>query len=414
MDQSLTVLRIDQERFKTRFEALAQIGATPEGGVHRPALSQAHLEARRWFLEQARQSGFETKIDGAGNHSAILRCGPADGPTLLLGSHLDSVPYGGRFDGALGVMAGLEVLEVVREQGLNLPAHLEAIDFTDEEGHYIGLMGSQAVAGILKRDRFENVKGSDFPAALARAGLSPESILAAARSSPDVAGYLELHVEQGLRLLNQGAQVGIVTGIVGIRSYWLRFIGRADHAGTTPMLTRLDAGQGASAFTVAARDLVLDSYPNGVVNVGQMIFEPGAFNVVPERVTLALEFRANDSMTLDEMEIVLLQQAANAADRFRLRLETRPLERVAPSPMAGKVQAAFANSCQTLGLKQVHLASGAGHDAQSLAHICPAGMIFVPSVGGFSHSAREFTEWADCVNGANTLLQAALDFLSNI
>lgn len=414
MEPSFSTLRINEERFKARFEALAQIGATPEGGVHRPALSEAHLEARRWFLEQTQQSGFETKIDGAGNHSAILRCGPTGGPTLLLGSHLDSVPYGGRFDGALGVMAALEVLEVVKEQELNLPGHLEAIDFTDEEGHYMGLMGSQALAGLIKQDRFQNVKGQDFQAALERSNLTINSILAAARSPSVVAGYLELHIEQGSRLLTQGAQVGVVTGIVGIRSYRLRFIGRADHAGTTPMLNRLDAGQGASAFTVAARELVLDTYPSGVVNVGQMIFEPGAFNVVPERVTLALQFRANDPLILDEMESVLLQQAANAADRFRLRLETDPLERIAPSPMATKVQAAFVNACQALGLKQLPMASGAGHDAQSLARICPAGMIFVPSVGGFSHSAREFTEWADCVNGANTLLHAALDFLSTV
>lgn len=410
MAQSLASLRINDERFRSNFEALAAIGATPEGGVHRPALSEAHLRARRWFLAQARQIGLETRTDGAGNHSAVLRCGPENGPTLLLGSHLDSVPYGGRFDGALGLLAALEVLQRVKESGVSLRTHLEAIDFTDEEGHFVGFLGSHALTGTLTPEDVQHPHGGRelFEEALGQAGLTQSALFSAGRDPATVAAYLELHIEQGERLVDQGTPIGIVTGIVGIRSFKLRYIGRADHAGTAPMHKRLDAALGASAFTLAARQLVQREFVGCVVNVGNMDFEPGAFNVVPEVVTLALQFRADDDHNLDKLEAALLNQAGVEAQRFGLEIEIEPLERVATAFMHEQAQEAFADACTRLGLGHAYLSSGAGHDAQCMARICPAAMIFVPSVGGFSHSAREFTEWEDCVNGANVLLQAAL------
>jgi N-carbamoyl-L-amino-acid hydrolase len=199
-----------------------------------------------------------------------------------------------------------------------------------------------------------------------------------------------------------------VTSIVGIRSFKIRFLGQADHAGTTPMDKRLDAAQGASAFTLAVRELVMKEFPGYVATVGNMEFEPGVFNVVPHTVTVALEFRADDDDKLDEMEAALRQQVSVVAQRFGLESETEFLDSAAPAHMHKQIQKAFANASEALGLKHTFLPSGAGHDAQALAKICPTGMIFVPSVGGFSHSSKEFTEWEDCVNGANTLLHAAL------
>lgn len=410
MDEATSALRVNGARLRANLEALASIGATPDGGVHRPALSEAHLEARRWFLEQAEQIGLEVSVDGAGNHSALLRCGRADGPTLLLGSHLDSVPYGGRFDGALGVVAALEVLQVVKEQGISLNTHLEAMDFTDEEGHFVGLMGSRALSGRLRAEHLRSPRRDreDFEKALGRAGLSQRSVLSAARELATVAGYLEAHIEQGTRLIESEMHIGIVTSIVGIRAYEVRFVGRADHAGTTPMDRRLDAAQGACAFALAVRDLVMKAFPDGVANVGNMRFQPGAFNIVPETVTVTLEFRADEDDKLDEMEAALLNRASAEAQRFGLDLETEIVERVAPAQPSEEVQRVFAAATEALGLRHTFLSSGAGHDAQSLAQYCPTGMIFVPSVGGFSHSSREFTEWEDCVNGANVLLHAAL------
>jgi N-carbamoyl-L-amino-acid hydrolase len=410
MNQSLLALRINAERFRSVFEMLAGFGATPDGGVHRPALSEAHLDARRWFLEHARQLGLEARVDGAGNHSALLRCGPEDGRTILLGSHLDSVPYGGRFDGALGVAAAIEILQVIQEAGLSLGTHLEAIDFTDEEGYFVNFLGSQALSGALKPEHVQNPRGGlgRFQEALGRAGLSENTLFSAGRDPASVAGYLELHIEQGTRLIDQDLSIGIVTVIVGIRAFKLKYIGRADHAGITPMDKRLDAALGASAFTLAARELVMENFPSQAVNVGNMAFEPGAFNVIPQAVTLALEFRADDDHTLDEMEALLLEQASVQAGRFGLSLDIEPLAKTPTAHMSDQVQEAFAKASEGLGLKHAFLNSGAGHNAQCVGQICPAGMIFVPSLGGFSHSSREFTEWEDCVNGANALLHAAL------
>jgi len=298
----------------------------------------------------------------------------------------------------------------VKEQGISLNTHLEAIDFTDEEGNLVSVLGSLAFSGQLEPEHLQNPRGGRgrFQGALRHAGLSESSLFSAGRDPATVAGYLELHIEQGMGLIELGMDIGIVTSIVGIRSFRVRFIGRADHAGTMPMHKRLDAAQGASAFTLAVRELVMQGFPGCVVNVGNMEFEPGAFNVVPQIVTVALQFRADDDDKLDEMETALLKQASVDAQRFGLDWETELLDNVGPARMNENVREAFANASEMLGLKHTSLPSGAGHDAQSLAQICPTGMISVPSVGGFSHSSKEYTEWQDCVNGANVLLHATL------
>ena len=407
---TMNSLKINSERLRADFDALAQIGGTGDGGVHRPALGEAHLAARAWLRGQIVAAGLEFRIDRAGNHSAFLACGPAGAPTLLMGSHLDSVPHGGRFDGALGVLAALEVLRVVREAHVSLPVHLEAVDFTDEEGTLVGELGSAALAGTLSAQMLQNPRGgrAALQAGLARAGLAEVGLLAARRDPATLAGYLELHIEQGPRLVQAQAPIGVVTGIVGLCSYRLTFAGQGDHAGTTPMADRQDAALGASAFTLAARQVVLEDFPGCVVNVGEMRFAPGAFNIVPAQVDVALEFRAPEPEMLDRLEAALLGQARAAAGQFGLELQVEPLGRTDPTPMSKAAQRAVAEAAGALGLAHVALASGAVHDAQSLAAVCPAGMAFVPSVAGASHSPREFTPWADCVNGANVLLQAAL------
>ena len=204
--------------------------------------------------------------------------------------------------------------------------------------------------------------------------------------------------------------IGIVSAIVGIWSYRLSFIGRADHAGTTTMDDRLDASLGASAFTLAARELVMKEFPKCVVNVGNMNFSPGAFNIVPARVDLALEFRSPDEEEFKRLDQALLALAGQEALRFGLELKVEFLGKHSPSLMSDKVQRACIEACDELGLSHVPLTSGAGHDGQSFDGICPVGMIFVPSMDGASHAPREFTRWDDCVNGANVLLHTVLKF----
>jgi N-carbamoyl-L-amino-acid hydrolase len=424
-------LRINADRMSASFNQLALIGATADGGVNRPTFSEAHLAARQWFREEVERAGLEFHTDGAGNHSAFLpviarersdrsnlrhdeeiaswREAPL-AMTLLLGSHLDSVPNGGRFDGALGIVAALEVLKTVKENRINLKVNLEAIDFTDEEGTLVGLLGSAALAGHLSQKDLQSPRGGrdHLVEGMKRVGLSDESMLSAARPKESLAGYLELHIEQGKRLERAGINIGIVSAIVGIWSYRLSFLGRADHAGTTTMDDRLDASLGASAFTLAARELVMTKFPNCVVNVGKMEFAPGAFNIVPARVDVSLEFRSPDEEEFKRLDAALLALANAEATRFGLELKIEFLGRHSPSMMSDMVQRAYAEACDDLGLTHTSLTSGAGHDGQSLADLCPVGMIFVPSVDGASHSPREFSKREDCVNGANVLLQAAL------
>ena len=439
--QTLPSLRVNSERMLAAFNELAQIGSTGDGGVNRPTFSEAHLAARQWFREQIDAAGLEFRTDGAGNHSAVLpviaseakqspvpletlaphaSAGVASSQrsllamtetkTLLLGSHLDSVPNGGRFDGALGVMAAFEVLRTIKDAGLKLKVNLEAIDFTDEEGTLVGLLGSAALAGRLHPDVLQNPRGGReaLLEGIKRAGLSDESMLSASRPKESLAGYLELHIEQGKRLEHTGIDIGIVSAIVGIWSYRLSFIGRADHAGTTTMNDRLDASLGASEFALAARDTVLHDFRDCVVNVGNMEFSPGAFNIVPARVDVSLEFRSADEEKFKRLDSLLLGHAQEAANRFGLELKVEPFGKHSPSLMDEGVRDTFAGACDHLGFNYISLPSGAGHDGQSFDGICPVGMIFVPSRDGASHSSREFTEWEDCVNGANVLLQTVL------
>jgi hydantoinase/carbamoylase family amidase len=407
MAESFSTLRINPDRMLGAFNQLALIGATGDGGVNRTTFSEAHLAARSWFREQIESSGLEFKTDGAGNHSAFLSCGRVNAPTLLFGSHLDSVPKGGRFDGALGVMAAFEALRTIKENGIRLKVNLEAIDFTDEEGTHLSLFGSSALAGHLHAEDLKNPYSGrkNFTDGLTRAGLTEEGLLQAHRSKESVAGYLELHIEQGKRLERAGIDIGIVSAIVGYGSYRMSYIGRADHAGSTTMEDRLDAGQGVAAFILSARETVMNDFPNCVANVGKIEFVPGASNIVPARADFLLEFRSPDEKQLLKLDTALMELALAKAQQFGLEFVAEPLGKHLPNLMSAEIQDAFQKSCHDLGLSSTVLASGAIHDAQSLVDVCPIGMIFVSSVDGASHAPREFTKWEDCVNGANVLLQ---------
>ncbi|TET85599.1 MAG: Zn-dependent hydrolase [Anaerolineales bacterium] len=406
---SVKILSINPERFLEDFNALAQIGATGDGGVNRPTFSEAHLAARKWFGERAAEAGLEVHVDGAGNHSAILRKEGAS-KSILLGSHLDSVPNGGRFDGALGVVSALEVLRTIKESGLELPVNLEAIDFTDEESSLIQFMGSHALLGLLTPAILRSPHGgrTALLEGLNRAGLTEDGLLSSRRDPDTIAGYLELHIEQSRKLENADIQIGIVTGIVGIYSFRLSFYGRADHSGTTPMEARADAGLGASSFVIASRDIIMRQFPDCVANVGNMEFRPGVSNVVPKQVDVLLEIRSVDGERLNALKSAIMDQAQHDAEQFDLDLKVQTLGGSEPASMSLCAQAAIRSSAEALGLRHMSISSGAGHDAQLLSRITPTGMIFVPSIGGVSHSPVEFTEWEDCVNGANVLLGATL------
>ena len=414
MSEQLKEFSINETRFRKDFDELCKIGETKQTGVNRPVFSQAYLETRNWFRQKSLEAGLEFHIDAAGNHSAILKSNQKDAPTLLLGSHLDSVPNGGRYDGALGVLAALEVIHSISEAGIQLPVNLEAVDFTDEEGTIVSFLGSFAFTGKLTQKILNNPRGGrqNLIENLERVGLKESELFSARRDPSTLAGYLELHVEQGPYLEKTGHSIGIVEQIAGLSFYRLTYIGREDHAGTISMQARLDAAQGASAFTLAAREITLNQFPDCKVNVGYAKYTPGAFNIVPEKAEISFEFRAADMKTFLEMDQIFIKQARFAAEKYGLELQIEFLGKRDPIQMAAVPLDAIQEAVDKLGLSNKKLTSWAGHDAQALADICPSGMIFVPSVGGRSHSPEEFTRWEDCVNGANVLLHAVLGMAS--
>ncbi|MEL6525150.1 MAG: Zn-dependent hydrolase [Chloroflexota bacterium] len=409
------MLTINSERFLALMDEQARIGATSAGGLSRPALSEADAEARTWFKQKAEQHGLTYRMDGAGNQSAVLESNHPNAKTLLIGSHLDSVPNGGRFDGALGVVAALETALTLKDAGESLPVHIEVINFTDEEGTIVGLLGSSAITGQLSEHSLLHPRGGTdaLEAGMARVGISRETMLTAQRDPDSLAGYIEVHIEQGTRLEEANLNIGVVDSIVGIRSLWLTFKGEAAHAGTMPMQKRKDAYWGAAQFTLSARDKIMADFHPGVVNFGEISLAPGAFNIVPDTAKLGVEFRNGSIEQLDAMETTLLDLAQSTADDLHLTLDITRMHDIQPAPMEDSFVAAVQSACDTLDLSHTTLLSFAGHDAQALAQVTHSVMYFVPSVDGISHNPREFTSDDDCINAANVMLQTVLHICEN-
>jgi N-carbamoyl-L-amino-acid hydrolase len=419
------MLRINEQRFLRNLEELAQFGRISEaegGGIDRRPFSPAARLARNYFCQEAAAAGLETFTDGAANLSAKLPSQDADAQTLLFGSHLDTVPGGGRYDGALGVVAALETLRVVKGANLKLPVHLEAISFTDEEGRFWGFFGSQAVVvghNVESMAAFLTQAGhypddlaamrSDVPGQLAS-----EGIAAAKRDPATLVAFLELHIEQGPQLEWTGIPIGIVDAIFGRRSRRFLFHGRSDHAGTTPLHLRADPLVAAAGFIAKAPQMVQTHFPNAVVTCGGVAVDPGVYNVVPNKATVLVEFRAAGNKTLTAMEEALARLAAEqTAVANDLSLSIYPVEENDPVAMDLSIQELIRKAGQSLGYRTMTLSSGALHDAGSMATLVPTGMIFVPSKDGRSHCPDEDTEPADLIAGANTLLQTALFLARN-
>ncbi len=408
------MLRINETRLLNDLKELARIGATADGGVSRPALTPADIESRRWFQAKIAEAGLDYSMDGAGNQSAILYSDPPSEKRILAGSHLDSVPNGGRYDGSLGVLVALEALRALKDKGITPSVTLEAVNFTDEESAIIGLMGSKAVVGQLTAADFERsrVDADELTRRFSALGITRQSMLAATRA--DVLAWVELHIEQGTRLESAGIDIGVVNAIVGIRSIHVAFRGEAAHAGTKPMELRRDALWGAAAFVLRAREFVMENFSPGVVNVGIIHAKPGAFNIVPAEVYCALEFRHGADEEMDEMEADLIRLLEECAAEFDLSVTYEETPPVIPATMSESVMRAIERGAEALGYSHQRMLSFAGHDTQNLAAIAPAAMYFVPSVGGISHNPNEFTSDADCVNGANLMLHTLLELLTDL
>lgn len=403
-------LRINSERLRADFDALSEIGATVGGGVSRLALSNEDLEARAWFADRIEEAGLRVQDDEVGNLSGVLACGDPEAKTLMIGSHLDTVPNGGRYDGAVGVLAALECLRRIKEAGLSLRCHLEAINFTDEEGAWKSLFGSKGVTGKISAADISDTLHDNmaFRAALNRAGIMLDEIHNARRNADSILCFLELHIEQGKGLHEGGADLGIVDRIVGRTAYKVAFQGEAAHAGTTTAEERRDALQGAAAFIIAAHQLIAADYAGGVLNCGHLKVTPDTYNVVPAQASLRLEFRHPEADTLKEMEARLLDLAADCADKYQLGVTTELALRRAPERMSGYLARQIETACRAENVRCAPIASYSGHNAQIMNQLAPAGMIFLPSVDGISHNPKEFTDWRHVELGANVLLRTIL------
>lgn len=403
-------LRTDGQRLNDWLTELSGIGATPDGGVTRFALTDADWAARDWLVHQASRHGLAHRLDAAGNLFIYVPEWQGK-PVLLAGSHLDTVPNGGRFDGALGVLAALASLIELRQSALPLQQAVEVAVWTEEEGSRFpgGLVGSRAFIGELPAAELAgaDADGISLAAALRNRGLDPDQALRLSEQRGDLAGYLELHIEQGGVLERSGLQIGVVTGIVGIRRYDVVVNGQANHAGTTPMALRRDALT-AAAEMVLWTEQTLRTRPNSqaVATVGKLTVHPGGVNVVPGRVEFALEVRDIDSAVMDQLAEQLLSGFERVAANRELRLHWQQSANVIPAPLHPAMRQAVLKAAEALGCCFIEMPSGAGHDAQHLAHVCPTGMIFVPSRGGISHSPHEYTSPADCARGAEVLLNA--------
>jgi len=405
-------LQINSARLKADFEELSEIGATVGGGVSRLALSNEDLEARAWFANRIEESGMMVRDDEVGNLSGVYLSSNSDAKTFLIGSHLDSVPNGGRYDGALGVLVGLECLRTIKEAKLDLPVHLEVIDFTDEEGTWQSFFGSLGLTGKLDEKYWnDNEEHGAFRVALFRAGIRPGEVPRARRTSDDILAYLELHIEQSETLAKSEKQIGIVSKIVGRSTYNFHFYGEATHAATTSREKQRDALQAAARFITEMHTMAREEYPGGVFNCGNVTVQPGAYNVVPEIASLRVELRHYDEKVLAEMDSHVVRLAHEIAKDYRVSVRAEQVLRRNVAEMNPEMQTVIQQTCEEQMRTYMPIISYAGHDAQILSQSFPCAMIFVPSQDGISHSPREFTEWHDIEAGANVMLQTILRLL---
>lgn len=398
-------MTVNGDRLWRNLVELGNIGRN-EKGISRVAFSKADIEARMWFLDKMKQAGLNTRIDGVGNVFGEMP--GAHEKKILIGSHLDTVPEGGMFDGSLGVISAFECVQTLMENHVDTKYGVEVVGFSNEEGATVGsgLLGSRYFVEGIDKKEMEMLEPIVVGAGLS--GISEcKGCKAFDRSVYEF--YVELHVEQGGVLDGEGYQIGVVQGIVGIHTYDFRFIGVSNHAGTTPMNQRRDALLGAANLIASIPKSVSD-YGSGttVGTCGQVAVYPGARNVIPGRVHLNVEVRDLQSEVADRVVEHLKKEADSLADAYGLRSETDPVSISQPAIMDARIQEIIRAVAEDLGLRAKAMPSGAGHDAAIFAKYVPTGMIFVPSKEGISHSPDEWTDPLDCINGANILLNTVL------
>jgi N-carbamoyl-L-amino-acid hydrolase len=401
-------LSVNGNRIESRIFELAKFGVDEKGRGYRVAYTKGDIEGRAWFMDLMKKAGLDPTIDAAGN---IIGKRKGKNPSLkpiAFGSHIDMVPDGGNYDGTLGSISALEVIEILNEQNVITEHPLEVIIFGNEEG---GTIGSKAMVGEITSEGLKQKSQSGLTMAegIKAIGGNPDNIQSCIRKKGDIHAWVELHIEQGGILEREKIQIGVVEGIVGIVHWEVTVEGFANHAGATPMNLRQDALLAASEFIVAVNNVVNSVKGSQVGTVGKIAVQPGAYNVIPGKVLLGLEIR---DLSAEKIEMLFREMEKRAAviaadTKTKIIFDRQPNESK-PALTDKKLQQAIKASANALGFTTKFMQSGAGHDSQHIASIAPSAMIFIPSVGGISHSPKEFSTAADMANGANVLLQVIL------
>jgi N-carbamoyl-L-amino-acid hydrolase len=408
---------INGARLRTHLEELSVFGRPAGGtfadGVSRVAYSDADVAGRAYARKLMEAAGLKTRIDAAGNIYG-RRAGTDDSlAPVLFGSHIDSVPNGGNFDGDLGSLGAIEAVQALQETGVMTRRPLEVVIWQNEEGYAFnnGLAGSRAAAGHLDPGELDAVwNGTKKSDAIRKIGGAPERIREAQRAKGSFACYIELHIEQGGTLEKAGMDIGVVEGIVAIDRYDVEVRGFANHAGTTPMPERQDALVAASQLVVAVNEIVRREPGRQVGTVGQLNVAPNAPNIVPGAVKLVVELRDLSAPKIAALGEQIRARAKQIGSQTKTQIDVRPAAHHDAAMATPAVQESIEGVCRKMGLKYQRLPSGAGHDAQMMSLLGPMGMIFVPSAGGVSHSPKEFTDSQQCARGAQVLLNTVMEW----
>jgi N-carbamoyl-L-amino-acid hydrolase len=386
---------------------MAEFGKNPEGGVSRVAYSDADRLGREYAAGLMREAQLEVSVDAAGNMLGRRAGSDPRLPAIAFGSHIDSVPKGGNYDGPVGSLGAIEVARTLAERKIVTRHPLLVTIWSNEEG---GLYGSRAATTGLEAGELDNMSssGKTIRDGLRFIGGDPEQLDAARIPKGDVAAYVELHIEQGGTLERERRAIGIVEGIVGIKQWEVVFEGFANHAGTTEMDRRHDALLSAAKYVQMVNRIVRAEPGRQVGTVGRIQAFPGAPNVIPGRVEATLELRDLDDAKVDRLAAAVMEEARKIAEADGTQVSFRLLHENIAAPTDDRVRRPIAEAAKARGLSTMTLPSGAGHDAQAMAQIAPVGMIFVPSIGGISHSPKEFSTPEDIANGANVLLGTIL------
>src|SRR6187402_2048071 len=403
-----TSLSVNGQRIESRIFELAKFGRDANGHGNRVAYTKGDIEGRAWFMELMKKAALHPTIDAAGN---IIGKRKGKDPSLKpigFGSHIDMVPDGGNYDGTLGSISALEIIETMNENNVVTEHPLEVIIFGNEEG---GTIGSKAMTSGLTKEGLQQISQSGLILAegIKAIGGDPDNIQSCIRKKGDFHAWVELHIEQGGILEKEKIQIGVVEGIVGIVHWEVTVEGFANHAGSTPMDMRQDALLAASKFILAVNEVINSVKGHQVGTVGKIAVQPGAYNVIPGKVVLGLEIRDLSSEKIEMLFSEIEKRATTIGKDSKTSISfVRQPNESKPALTNKALQQTINTSAKALGFSTKFMQSGAGHDSQHIASIAPAAMIFIPSVGGISHSPKEFSTATDMANGANVLLQTIL------